>query len=99
MESVQQNFPDGAYFIPLSTIHDTALLVSTIVGELGLRGTTLLFDSLVDFLQRGRYLLVLDNFEQLVETGPVLVALLSTCPHLKIVVTSRAVLRVQGEYE
>ncbi len=99
MESVQQNFPDGAYFIPLSTIHDPALLVSTIVGELGLRGTTLLFDSLVDFLQRGRYLLVLDNFEQLVETGPVLVALLSTCPHLKIVVTSRAVLRVQGEYE
>ncbi|HEV2662953.1 MAG TPA: LuxR C-terminal-related transcriptional regulator [Ktedonobacteraceae bacterium] len=100
-ESMQEDFPDGVSFVALSAIHDPALLVPTIAGALGLRGvpSDFLFASLVDFLQQGRYLLVLDNFEQLVEAGPVVVALLSNSPHLKILVTSRAVLRVQGEYE
>ena len=100
-ESMQEDFPDGVSFVALSAIHDPTLLLSTIAGTLGLRGvpSDFLFDSLVDFLQGSRYLLVLDNFEQLVEAGSVLVALLSNCPHLKILVTSRAVLRVQGEYE
>lgn len=100
-ENMQEDFPDGVSFVSLSAIHDSTLLVSTIAGTLGLRGvpSDFLFDSLVDFLQGSRYLLVLDNFEQLVEVGPVVVALLSNCPHLKILVTSRAVLRVQGEYE
>ncbi len=100
-ESMQEDFPDGVSFVALSALRDPALLLSTIAGALGLRGvpSDLLFDSLVDFLQGSRYLLVLDNFEQLVEAGPIVVALLSNCPHLKILVTSRAVLRVQGEYE
>ena len=100
-ESMQEDFPDGVSFVSLSALHDPTLLVSTIVGTLGLRGVTddFLFDSLVGFLQHSRYLLILDNFEQLVEAGPVVVALLSHCPDLKILVTSRAVLRVQGEYE
>jgi predicted ATPase/DNA-binding CsgD family transcriptional regulator len=100
-ESMQEDFPDGVSFVALSAIHDPTLLLSTIAETLGLRGvpSDFLFDSLVDCLQGSRYLLVLDNFEQLVEAGSVLVALLSNCPSLKILVTSRAVLRVQGEYE
>ncbi len=100
-ESMQGDFPDGVSFVSLSAIHDPILLVSTIAGALGLRGvpSDFLFNSLVDFLQDSRNLLILDNFEQLVEAGSVLVALLSICPQLKILVTSRAVLRVQGEYE
>jgi len=49
---------------------------------------------------RGKHLLVLlDNFEQVVQASPLLVELLHACPGLKVLVTSRAVLHVSGEHE
>src|SRR5260370_30015029 len=54
----------------------------------------------VDFFRRGRHvLLILDNFEQVVPAAPLIEDLLTACPLLKIVVTSRAVLHLQAEYE
>src|SRR2546425_7356040 len=58
-----------------------------------------LFDSLKAFLRDKHLLLLLDNFEQVLQASPALVELLLACPSIKILVTSRAVLHVEGEYE
>jgi predicted ATPase len=55
-------------------------------------------DALEEYLRERQLLLVLDNFERLLEAGPPLVQLLAACPRLKVLVTSRVVLRLQGEH-
>ncbi len=51
------------------------------------------------FLRDKHFLLLMDNFEQVVSAAPYLTELLSVCPHLKILVSSRAALHVHGEQE
>src|SRR6266851_1623942 len=94
-------FADGVCFVPLAPISNPTLVVAAIAQALGIkeaRGLSLL-DLLKSFLQNKHSLLLLDNFEQVVAAAPVLSELLTTCPYLKIVVTSRAVLHIQGEHE
>jgi predicted ATPase/DNA-binding CsgD family transcriptional regulator len=57
------------------------------------------FEHLKTFLREKQLLFLLDNFEQVLAAAPLLPELLSACPQLKILVTSRVVLRVQGEFE
>jgi predicted ATPase/DNA-binding CsgD family transcriptional regulator len=97
---MEDEFPDGVAFVSLASIHDPALLLPSIVQSLGLQevGAQPLLELLEAYL-RGKYLLLLlDNFEQIVTAASTLVELLAVCPKLKLVVTSRAVLRVRGEY-
>jgi len=98
---VQQAFPDGYCFVPLALSTTPQQAVHTIAQTLGLRETRKRqpFEHLKTFLSEKHVLLVLDNFEQVLAAAPLLPELLSACPELKILVTSRAVLRVQGEYE
>ncbi len=98
---VQMLFADGVYFVPLAFISEPALVVPTIAQALGLKeaGDRFLSDLLKAFLQEKNLLLLLDNFEQVVEAGAVLAELLMDCPRLKMLVTSRAVLHVGGEHE
>ena len=94
------SIPDGAWFVPLAAIADPSLLATTIVEALGLRypaGTA--HDQLVQHFESRDALLVLDNFEQLLPAAPTLAELLRACPKLRILVTSRAPLRVSGEQE
>src|SRR5260370_14334205 len=58
-----------------------------------------LFEQLVAYLREKQFLLLLDNFEHLLPAAVLLPQLLSACPQLKILVTSRAVLPLQVEYE
>jgi predicted ATPase/DNA-binding CsgD family transcriptional regulator/tRNA A-37 threonylcarbamoyl transferase component Bud32 len=88
------DFVDGVCFVPLAPISDPALVVSTIAQTLGLK-----LDLLKASLQGKRLLLLLDNFEQVTMAAPELSELLAACPHLKILVTSRAVLHIRGEHE
>jgi predicted ATPase/DNA-binding CsgD family transcriptional regulator len=98
---MQHEFADGYCFVPLAPIATPQQAVLTIVQTLGLRGTRKRqpFEHLKTFLSEKHLLLVLDNFEQVLAAAPLLPELLSACPQLKMLVTSRAVLRVQGEYE
>ncbi len=98
---LQQAFADGYCFVPLDHVTTTEQAVLTIAQTLGLREVRkqLSFEDLQTFLHEKHLLVVLDNFEQLLAAASLLPDLLSTCPELKIVVTSRAVLRMQGEYE
>jgi len=94
-------FPDGIYFVPLSSISDPDLVIPAVAQVLGIKepGDVPLFTSLKSFLREKRMVLLLDNFEQVIAAAPSLSALLLACPQLKLLVTSRAVLRIQGEHE
>jgi predicted ATPase/DNA-binding CsgD family transcriptional regulator len=98
---LQQAFADGCCFVPLDHVTTPEQAVLTIAQTLGLREVRkqLSFEALQTFLREKHLLAVLDNFEQLLAAAPLLPDLLSTCPGLKLLVTSRAVLRMQGEYE
>ena len=95
------DFADGVSFVPLSVISEPDLVLSTIAQELGLRetGGRSLLDQLQAALGQQSLLLLLDNFEQVLAAAPSLAALLSVCPRLKLLVTSRAALRLSGEHE
>src|SRR5579883_1834663 len=83
---LQTCFAHGVCFVSLVSINDPAQLLPLIVETLKI------------FLQKRQLLLVLDNFEQIIEAAPLLTALLSSCPSLTILVTSREALQVEGEH-
>lgn len=92
-------FRDGVYFVSLASTTDPALVTMEIAEVLGVKesGTQSLLESLTEYLGDKRLLLVLDNFEQVVEAANVLAQLLRYAQHLKLLVTSRALLRLSGE--
>jgi predicted ATPase/DNA-binding CsgD family transcriptional regulator len=95
-------FPDGTFFISLASLRDSSLLLPTICSALELEeqeehdGLSP-FEYLIASLRQKSLLLLLDNFEHLLAAASLIVELVQACPTLKILVTSRAVLRVQGE--
>jgi non-specific serine/threonine protein kinase len=98
-------FADGVAFVPLAPVRDRAERVGTAVAAticqgLGLREVPELAPEqrLAAFLRDREMLLVLDNFEQVVAAGPMVTDLLASCARLKVLVTSRAVLRIYGEH-
>jgi predicted ATPase/DNA-binding CsgD family transcriptional regulator len=95
------DFADGVCFVPVAPISDPELVVPTIAQAFGLqeRGEQPLLSKLQAYLRDKRLLLLLDNFEQLLSAAPSLAELLADCPQLKILVTSRATLHIQGEHE
>jgi predicted ATPase len=98
---LQEGFSAGCYFVSLADVHSGDLIIPAIIHTLGLprAENRSAFKHLVAFLQQQQTLLVLDNFEQLASSAPLLLDLLSACAGLKLLVTSRAVLKVRGEYE
>src|SRR5262245_35291168 len=98
-----QAFSSGVFFVALASIRDPSLVAPTVMQTLGAYelGTREPAEVLKEALRAvpEPVLLVLDNFEQVLDAAPVLSDLLESCPLLKILVTSRAVLRVYGEHE
>jgi predicted ATPase/DNA-binding CsgD family transcriptional regulator len=94
-------FTDGVCFVPLAPLRDPDLVAPVIAQVLGLKEANEqpVLDLLKTWLQDKRLLLLLDNFEQVLAAVPWLADLLADCPHLKILVTSRAVLHIRGEHE
>jgi predicted ATPase len=96
---VSDAFDGGVRFVDFSAVHDPALVTSTIARALGVRdiGDTPLMEKLTMALRARRMLLILDNFEQIVEAAPTLSQLLTVAPGLSLLVTSRTLLRVSVE--
>jgi predicted ATPase/DNA-binding CsgD family transcriptional regulator len=94
-------FEDGIYFVPLATIRTPDLVVSTTAQALGLKEASYrpALERLQAYLKEKQLLLLLDNFEQVIVAAPLVAELLSACTKLKVLVTSRAALHLQGEYE
>ncbi len=99
--TVADAFPDGVFFVPLEPIRDQMLVAPRIAAAVGVTetGTKPIAESLDEWLSTRRVLLVLDNFEQVVDAGPVIAGLLRAAPELKAIATSRAALHVSGEQE
>jgi predicted ATPase/DNA-binding CsgD family transcriptional regulator len=96
---VKGNFADGVCFVSLAPLADADLVLPTIVQALGLHSSTRApLEQLQVALREQELLLLLDNFEQVVEASPPLVELLTSCTHLTLLVTSREVLHVRGEH-
>lgn len=98
---VLNQFEDGVYFVELAPISDPRFVPSTIaqVFDFGESGSQSVVENLKNYLGDKRLLLVLDNYEQVVETAPLISDFLSAAPGLKALVTSRQVLQVYGEQE
>ena len=90
-------FPDGAVFVTLASLSDFTFVLPTVAQSLGLREAG--GEILRGYLRDKQLLLVLDNFEHVLEAAPEVAALIETCPKLSVLVTSRAPLRVRGEQE
>jgi predicted ATPase/class 3 adenylate cyclase len=96
-----EGFDDGVFFIDLATITDPAQVPSAIAGPLGLKESAEqpLLETLKSHLQEKHLLLILDNFEQVLDGAPIVAELLATCDKLKVLATSRIPLRLYGEQE
>ena len=98
--SLLEKFRDGVFFVPLETLNDPALVTTQIARSLNLEtsGAQPLLDALKAALCERQILLILDNFEQLIDAGSLVVELLQAAPGLKVLITSREALNQYGEY-
>src|SRR5215203_1002510 len=96
-----EQFEDGVFFVSLAAITDPELVLSTIAGSLGLKESAKesLMETLEGYLRNKHLLLILDNFEQVLEGASIVGELVRACPRLKIFATTRIPLRLYGEQE
>ena len=95
-------FPDGVFYVPLDGVRNVRDVVPTIVSVLDIPSPSSDGNQeklLLSFLRARHALLVLDNFEQVLEASGEVRKLLAVCPHLKVLATSREALRIRGEQE
>jgi non-specific serine/threonine protein kinase len=93
-------FPDGVWFVPLDSLREPGLVVPAIAQVLGLRemGGRSLRVRVTEYLHARRVLLILDNFEHVMAAAPEVASLLTACPRLTVLITSRDVLHLSGEH-
>lgn len=104
-EAAAREFPGGIHFVALASLTDASLVLPAIAQTLGMKdgesgsGHETPLEHLGELLgDQQKRLLVLDNFEQVIGAAMDVAALLDECPHLKVLVTSREVLRLSAEY-
>jgi predicted ATPase len=86
-------FKAGVFWVGLAQLREAALVTEQIAQTVGAK------DDLAEHIAERNLLLLLDNFEQVVDAAPELGELLERCPYLKILVTSRELLRIRGEVD
>lgn len=97
---VHDEFVDGVVFVPLAPLRDPSLVPAAITAALGIgdqEGENLV-NKLVRYLRERRTLLLLDNFEHLLDASHVLGSLVQSCPSVCLLVTSRGILHLSSEH-
>jgi predicted ATPase len=95
-----ETFPDGVWFVDLSVLADASLVPSGIAAALGVREEGSGITNRLAVMLAGKHLLlVLDNFERVVDAASVVADLLARAPGVKVLTTSRTPLHVYGERE
>ena len=100
-KELAEEFAQGVWFVSLAPVRDVALVPQSIMEALHIVSSPMVSpqDALNRYFRHKQLLLILDNFEQVVEAATIVDALLASAPGLKILVTSRKVLSLYGEYE
>ena len=95
------SFRDGVAWVSLETVRDPELVPSTVARVLGVAESSEqeITTILGGLLRERRLMLVLDNFEQVLDGARLVAELVEGCPELCVLVTSRAPLRIRGERE
>ncbi len=93
---LEPDFADGVIWVSLAPIRDPDAILTTVAASFGITGVGV-GDRLVRALRDSPLLLILDNFEQVVDAAPQVAELLAACPALQVLVTSRSRLRIRGE--
>lgn len=97
-QRIQHHFPHGVAFVPLAPVREASQVAETIAHHLGMKVSGAnVFESLKIFLSNKRFLLILDNFEQVIQAAPSIDELLVASPGLEILVTSRERLSLSSE--
>ena len=99
--SLVDHFPDGVWFVDLVPVSDEATIVHTVASVIGTRGEMgdSLIDAVIDDLRDERALLIVDNCEHVhIASAAVVSAIVTRCPKLGVLVTSRVPLGVAGEH-
>ena len=94
--TASERFEDGVYWVPLAPLDDARLVLPAIARALGAE-QSLAEQGLAEHIADRALLLVLDNFEHLTDAAEALPALLAASPKLRLIVTSRELLRLPGE--
>jgi predicted ATPase/DNA-binding SARP family transcriptional activator len=99
--SLEEGCRDGVFLVTLGVIADPRLVPVTIAQTLGApeRAGRSLVDSLIDHLADKQLVLLLDNFEQMLDAAPELARIVAAAPGVKVLVTSRVCLSLPGEHE
>ncbi len=94
-------FPQGVWFVSLAPVHDAALVPQSIMQALNIMSSPMMtaIENLMKYLRYKQLLLILDNFEQVVEAATIVDELLASVSGLKVLATSRKSLRLNGEHE
>ncbi len=92
-------FEHGVFFVPLAALSDSTLVLQTVAQAFAVREAAgrPLQQQLKEYLREKQLLLVLDNFEQVIDAAPLVTELLTIAPRLKVLVTSRETLHLYGE--
>lgn len=93
-------FTDGVFFVDLASIHDARDVPAAIASAVGMTHDRSrdLADAVLEVLAPASALLLLDNFEQVTSAAPFVASVLTACPGVKALVTSRVPLHVRGEH-
>jgi non-specific serine/threonine protein kinase len=98
---VEQAFPNGVHIVGLAPVRDADLVAPAIAQSFGLEGGSSgdAVDRIVRAVHYQRILLVLDNLEQVATAAPTISRIFHLCPHLTVLCTSRAPLRISDEVD
>lgn len=92
------NFADGVYFVPLQPLQSPEQVLAAIIDSLPLQVSDNPQQELLNYLSRKKLLLVLDNFEHVLDSAGLVAEMLATAPQIKVLVTTRETLNLQGEW-
>ncbi|HRJ44196.1 MAG TPA: BTAD domain-containing putative transcriptional regulator, partial [Caldilineaceae bacterium] len=98
---MQESFPGGLYFVELASVREAAFVLPALAEAVGVRDSrndTPLLQQIIDHFHGKTALLVLDNFEHVLEAGAQIAKLLAASPQLKVLATSRIALHLRGEF-